>query len=412
MSTYLCFTIPQQGNLNPMLAIVQELVARGEQATCYLTEAFRQPIEETGAIFRGYLSHLNSGPDMTTQNAGSISNGARFLQFNEMLFEDCQQLLPMVLKDIEGQKVDGIIYGQSAPWGRMLAQILHVPGILIRTTYATNEQFQLFPDVITQSTLPEEAETLAQQRASLNARVRQFCIHYGLEPFDFLHIFSLVEPLTLMMLPRAFQYAGDTFDSRFQFVGPCILSNHDATTFPLERLHNQSVLYISLGTSFNNRPDFYNECFHAFADFPSLVVLAIGKQVQLEDLDPAPENFLVHAVVPQLDVLTHTSIFITHGGMNSTMEAFSSGVPLIVVPQTIEQTHTARRVEELGLGIALDTKQIHAETLREAVNAVADRPDIRLRVKHMQDAIANAGGVQAAVNLILKHMRTHHTVNA
>lgn len=409
MSTYLCFNIPQQGNLNPMLAIVQGLVTRGERAIFYLTEELRPSIEETGATFRSYTSQLRFDQSRPTPNAGCGLNGANFLQFGELLLKDCRQLLPMVLQDIQGQRPDGIIYGQSAPWGRMLAQILHVPGILIRPTYATNEHFQLFPGAISLATSPAETEAIAQRTAILNAQVRQLCTNYAIEPFDFSQLFTFAEPLTLVMLPRAFQYAGETFDSRFQFVGPCILPRHDTTNFPLDRLRNQLTLYISLGTAFNDRPDFYNECFRAFSDFPLQVVQSIGKRVQFEKLDPIPDNFIVHSFVPQLEVLAHTSIFITHGGMNSTMEALSYGVPLIVIPQMLEQEFTARRVEELGLGIALNPKNINAQVLRDAVNTVAHHPDIRIHVRQMQHTIANAGGVHAAVDLILQHMHTHQT---
>lgn len=58
--------------------------------------------------------------------------------------------------------------------------------------------------------------------------------------------------------------------------------------------------------------------------------------------------------MPQLDILQRATAFVSHGGMNSTMESLYYGVPMVVIPQMPEQAMTARRVDELGLGLMLD----------------------------------------------------------
>ena len=70
-----------------------------------------------------------------------------------------------------------------------------------------------------------------------------------------------------------------------------------------------------------------------------------------------PDHFIIRQHVPQLDVLEKAKLFVSHGGMNSTMEAMNAGVPLVVVPQMHEQEVTAKRVDELGLGVHLPRKK-------------------------------------------------------
>ena len=54
-------------------------------------------------------------------------------------------------------------------------------------------------------------------------------------------------------------------------------------------------------------------------------------------------------------VLSIADAFITHCGMNSASEGLYYQVPLVLFPQTPEQGAVARRVEELGAGIRLQS---------------------------------------------------------
>jgi UDP:flavonoid glycosyltransferase YjiC (YdhE family) len=70
-------------------------------------------------------------------------------------------------------------------------------------------------------------------------------------------------------------------------------------------------------------------------------------------------------MVPQLDILSQASVFITHAGMGGTGEAIYYGVPMIAIPQMEEQAITARQIEKLGLGCAfLDKNAITSESRR------------------------------------------------
>ena len=76
------------------------------------------------------------------------------------------------------------------------------------------------------------------------------------------------------------------------------------------------------------------------------------------------------ASISLLEVLQQTSVFVTHGGMNSGMEGQYFGVPVVVIPQMIEQELTAQRCVELGLGLGFDPNNLTAEQLRAAVEQV------------------------------------------
>jgi MGT family glycosyltransferase len=99
-------------------------------------------------------------------------------------------------------------------------------------------------------------------------------------------------------------------------------------------------------------------------------------------------------------------VFVTHGGMNSVMEGLYYGVPLVVIPQMLEQRITAERVEELGLGLALSSHAITADLLRDACTHVNSDPSIRARVQQMQQTLRQLGGAQSAADRVLHFSRT------
>jgi MGT family glycosyltransferase len=386
--------MPAYGHVNPTLAIAQELVKRGQEVIYYVSEPFREAAQATGATVRCYDSKLNT--------IESIGPGV-FSKFSE----EAHHVLPQALEFLRDDTPDIIIYEPFGVWPRIAVSVLQIPAIALRPTYAMNEHFnmaQFAAFMRNQQRFPNMPEMMERARAN----IAELCAQYNVPPFDPISSFIYAEPLTIVFLPKAFQPAADSFDERFVFVGPSILTRHEATDFPLERLDSERpLLYISLGTVANNQPEFFKHCLEAFGGSNYQVVLSRGRRVDPEALGPVPDNFLVSAYVPQLEILPRTSVFITHGGMNSTMESLYYGVPMVVIPQMGDQFATGQRVAELGLGLMLNKEAIDVTALREAVERVANEPAFRERAQQMQQSTRDAGGYQRAADAIMQFTQEH-----
>ncbi|MGQ0515222.1 nucleotide disphospho-sugar-binding domain-containing protein, partial [Bacillus sp. D-CC] len=136
--------------------------------------------------------------------------------------------------------------------------------------------------------------------------------------------------LTIVYTIKEFQPFGDTFDETYKFVGPSISSPVKNEDFDFTSIEEKSVVYISLGTVFNEALDFYKLCMKMFENSEHTIVMSIGNKTKISDLGTIPKNFIVKNYVPQTKLLANTKLFITHGGMNSTHEGLYNGIPQLI----------------------------------------------------------------------------------
>lgn len=391
MAKFVFINIPSQSHINPTLPIVQELVARGEEVIYYLTERFRPAVEATGATFRSFETKIEQ------INKTAFSSG-KPVGLPMYMLDESLYVIPQILESIRAEQPNCIVYDTMCLSGRLIAQILHIPAVNFRMIFAFNKRLSL----IFQANASQDPAGIEAFQSSME----KLCSLYNVQPFHIGSIFTHEEPLNIVTIPRAFQVEADSFGEQYCFVGPAIAPRKDQSDFPFEQLENQPVIYITQGTVYNDRPDFFNLCFSAFADTPWKVVVSIGNNVDQKKLSPIPGNFIVRTYVPQLRLLECASICVYHGSMTTTMEALAQGVPLVVIPQHIaDEQVNARRVEELGLGIRLEEESLTPESLRNAVFSVSNDPTYYARVRQMQEEIREAGGYTRAADILQEFVK-------
>ncbi|CAG5031179.1 unnamed protein product [Parnassius apollo] len=85
-----------------------------------------------------------------------------------------------------------------------------------------------------------------------------------------------------------------------------------------------------------------------------------------------PENVKIAKWFPQADLLQHPKIklFVTQGGLQSTDEAITAGVPLIGFPILADQAYNAEKYEHFNIGMKLDIGKITKEQLKNSILSV------------------------------------------
>ena len=80
--------------------------------------------------------------------------------------------------------------------------------------------------------------------------------------------------------------------------------------------------------------------------------------------------------LPQNDLLAHKDIraFVSHVGHNSLYESAYHGVPVVAFPLFGDQQANAKKVEHIGLGLAVHHRSTNVEQVFETIKRVVSEP--------------------------------------
>lgn len=385
------------GHINPTLSVVTELVRRGVRVTYFTTENFRSIVEPTGADFVPVKSWMaeNDKHNEDKKDGQPEENVAAAVPF--LFLNEAGAYIDDILAVLEKDKPDAIMHDFAGIAGTMAADILKVPNIMIYTSYPSNESYSVaesFESVPADHPLRIAAAQIAQGYAE----------KYGCRNMTVKEIFDGQGDLNLVMMQKRLVPNNESFGDNFVFTGVQIGKR---TAFGSWKAPNNGkpLLYSSLGTAFNNWPEYYPILFDAVRDLDINVFAALGA-IDPASLKDIPANVEVAQMVPQLDILSQASVFITHAGMGGTGEAIYYGVPMIAIPQMDEQAITARQIEKTGLGVAfLDKSAITSEKLKAAIIKLLEDSSYKNTADDFSADMKSLGGAKASADAIMQFLK-------
>src|SRR5262245_64345252 len=109
------------------------------------------------------------------------------------------------------------------------------------------------------------------------------------------------------------------------------------------------------------------------------LVISLGGGQDPALLADLPGDPIVVGYAPQLELIQHSALTISHGGLNTVLESLAWGVPMVVLPVTYDQPGVGARVECAGVGRSIPVARLTLSRLRAAVRTVLDYPGFRVR---------------------------------
>ncbi|RKT17555.1 MGT family glycosyltransferase [Streptomyces sp. 1114.5] len=383
----LMVSVPAHGHVNPSLAVVAELVARGHRVSYVNDPSFREIVESTGADFVPYPTALPLAGDPSGWPEDPVA-------IQEVFLDDTLAMWPVLLEAFEDDRPDLVLYDIAGFAARALGERLGVPVVQLSSTFVGWEGIEedlaaVFEAIRNGPGGPEHYRRFADWLAEAGAVQRD------------VEAFKNRPERAIALVPRALQPNADRVDERrITFVGPCF--GDRAHQGQWQRPESaERVLLVSLGSAFTHHPAFYRACIRAFGNLAGWhTVLQIGKHTDPAELGEVPDTVEVHRWVPQLSVLAQADAFVTHAGMGGSSEGLCHAVPMIAVPQAVDQFANADALVGLGVARRLDTEQVTAEALRSALLELVDDPAVAERLRELSAAGRAEGGTARAVELI------------
>ena len=375
------FCIPAHGHTNPTLGLVKTLTEAGHQIWYFSFEEFREKIESAGAAFIGCDGYDFEMEDK--ENADRVGKDKVFA--TELLVSSTLALDDMTSHVIEEIRPDVVVSDSVAFWGKLAAMKHGLPYVSSTTTFAFNRYSAKY--------MQESAWDIAKMLMAM-PRINRQLKRLREKGYPVKSLLDIVQndndTNTIVYTSRYFQPCAETFSDRYHFIGPSMRP----ITRPVEKTSEKTV-YISMGTVNQNR-QFYRNCIKVLAPTGWQVIISMGTNT--DHFDDLPENIQVYESVDQMAVLSISDAFITHCGMNSASEGLYYGVPLVLFPQTPEQNAVARRVEELGAGVRLQS--ISEEDVLDALTKIINEPQYKEGAAKVSESFRACGGAAEAKDFL------------
>lgn len=368
----------------PHLAVVHELTRRGHRVSYLVSGHLSGLVRPTGADVVECTSMLPGAPGAPEDwdDEGDPVTGMR------MFLDEAIHVLPQLHAALDDDQPDLVLYDIGGMAGPVAAEQWGVPSAQLSPSEVAWEGYHddmagiLDPILNSPSGLAYRQmfdDWLTDSRSGLT--------------FDDV---TGVPRRCLALIPRVMQRNADRVGDRYRFVGPCIDPRRAGPRDWTPPDGDGPLALLAFGTAYTDRADVYRNVIGALDGLGWRLVLATGGA----DVGPVPSWVQLRDTVPQPAVLRVADCFITHAGMGSCTEGLWFGVPMVAIPQAVDQPANAARLETIGVGRHLADHLPRIAEIRNAVLGVAADQQIRTNLDAIRDEIRAHGGPGHAADAV------------
>jgi len=378
MSRILFVVPPFAAHVNPTVSIGAELALAGHECAWVTYAELRPLLAPDARVFTVPHSALVAAEaDLRRAAAAPWLAGMQAL-FERILVPIARDMMPVVDAAVTHFRPDVVVADHQAIAGALIARKRGTRWVTSAPSAA------LLRDRVAQ--YPAVAAWIAGLYAELERSA-------GLAPIARP---DLSADLVLIYTSRYLAGEAVAYPASYRFVGPTLSHRRETVPFPWERLTAGKTLLVSFGTLFAERArSLYARLLEALHG--TNVTVVVGTQPDL--LPDPPENFVVRAWLPLMELLPRADAMLCHAGV-VVNEALSFGVPAVVAPMAHEQAIYAELVVGAGAGVRVRSNRVSAPALRDAIFTVLDGAGFRAAAQRVALSFREAGGAPVAARAI------------
>lgn len=400
---FICLNLP--GHLNPMTTLARHLQARGHEVVfLYSPKAAGLP------CMQGEES------DYFNENRSEISkrHGDEALDLTlDQILRQTEGILHSLPKMVERSGVDALILDPVQIYAELGPIHLGIP--YIHVSVALHCDWSGYTPICASGEPHETTEEAFQRNREIIASfvpvvstegIRAYAGNSGLK-IDWDDPGSTMSKLAwLSQTPKEFDFENPYWPPQFHHTGPF----HDGkgrepVDFPWERITGEPLIYASMGTILNGKPEVFRTIAAGVAKHKEVqLVLSIGDQLEPEQIGPVPANAIIVKQAPQLELLKQAQVCITHAGLNTVLESLAQGVPQVAIPVTFDQPGVATRIAAKETGVVTSLDKLTPSHVASLLGEVLKDSTYRENARKIQNAIKKANGLSLALDLVEKSL--------
>ena len=398
------------GHLIPLLALGHELKQRGHRVTFFEKPKIGERVRNAGMEFVPLGERRRCREVAVSWNAPGILRELAKLRFNvNRIIHDIQLYLDASPDALGASGVDALIVNEIAFTGPTVAQMLGLPYFIVSTNiphrFGWGDYRRFGGYRLSQSVLAPLERALLElsclrMRGPIGRALDRYRQQRGFGPIRKIQSeYPCLAHITQM--PKFFDIPRDDLPENFFYAGtftsPVARQEID---FPWERLDGRPLVYASLGTTRNVRPEIFHLIAKACCELDMQLVIALGNRYGETQFAGLPGMPVVAQYAPQLELLRVASVAISHGGLNTALESMSAGKPMVLIPLAYDQPANALRLERLGMAEVLSVTRLTVQRIRAAVTKVLHEPRYREATLRAQSKLNVLNGTVHAANLM------------
>jgi MGT family glycosyltransferase len=372
-------------HMYPHLAVVRELVQRGHRVSYLVSSHLADLARTTGADVFGCTSVLPGAPGAPAEWPSDDMAGMR------LFLDEAIHVLPQLHRALDADRPDIVLYDIGGMAGLVAAEHWGVPAV------------QVSPSTVAWDTYHQDmAEVLEPMLNSPGYHAYRTTFDEWLAQSHTSLRFEQVtgEPRRcLVMIPRAMQPHAEQVGERYRFVGPCIDPRRENAADWFPPPGGGPLALLAFGTAYTDRIDVYRNVIDALDGTGWRLVIATGR-VTPDRFGAVPDWVQLRKTVPQPAVLRVADAFVTHAGMGSCTEALWYAVPMVAIPQAVDQPLNAAQLEKLGVGRHLTADPPRPVEIHDAVVELTSDSQVRLRLNTIRDELHSVGGPVHAADAV------------
>ncbi|KAI3470318.1 hypothetical protein Pfo_026981 [Paulownia fortunei] len=406
-SHILAIPFPLQGHINPMVQLGNRLASKGIRVTLVTTVSISTSLQ-TQAGSSSNLINIETVPDSTIDDVEGLDVYEIFIRsFRAAITSGLPDIIKKYSKS--GFPLKAIVYDSVIPWSLDLANEQGLKGAVLFTQPCTVSSvfyhmhkgtLEIPPDEGSEVSLPgmpvmglKDLPSLVYNRSSYPSLLRLLVEQFStFEKADWrlFNTFDKLEDETLKWMANKYpirtigptvpsMYIDKRLPGNYDYGLSLFKPNTDSCVKWLDTKEDHSVIYVSFGSLADLIEKQMEEVAWGLIDSKCsfLWVVRDSEQSKLPQdfTSELLEKGLIVNWCPQLEVLSHRAVgcFLTHGGWNSTLEALSLGVPMVVMPQWTDQTTNAKLIVDVWqIGVRVKTDENGIVTREEVAARVND----------------------------------------